>query len=89
MTLPLIYALSKASFLIKRKLINIVKNNNNDPEKVKYVIDYVITSGGIEYTQNIMLQYRQRALDILSQFNDCDAKKSLQDLVIFTTERTK
>jgi octaprenyl-diphosphate synthase len=89
MTLPLIYALSKASYLVKRKLINIVKNNNNDPEKVKYVIDYVITSGGIEYAQNVMLNYRQRALDILRQFDDCDAKTSLEQLVIYTTERTK
>ena len=89
MTLPLIYALSKASFLVKRKLIHIVKNNNNDPDKVKYVIDYVITSGGIEYTQNIMLQYRQRALDILRQFKACDANISLQELVIYTTERKK
>jgi len=89
MTLPLIYALSKASFIVKRKLINIVKNNNNDPEKVKYVIDYVIASGGIEYAQNIMLQYRQRALEILSQFKDSDSKTSLQELVIYTTERTK
>lgn len=89
MTLPLIYALSKATFLIKRKLINIVKNNNNDPEKVKYVIDYVITSGGIEYTQQIMLNYRQRALDILHQFKDGAAKNSLKELVIYTTERSK
>ena len=89
MTLPLIYALSKASFMVKRKLINIVKNNNNDPDKVKYVIDYVLTSGGIEYTYQIMLDYRQRALDILHQFDDSEAKKSLQQLVMYTTERTK
>ena len=89
MTLPLIYALSKASFMVKRKLINIVKNNNNDPDKVKYVIDYVLTSGGIEYTHEIMLDYRQRALDILHQFDDSEAKKSLQQLVMYTTERTK
>lgn len=89
MTLPLIYALSKASFMVKRKLINIVKNNNNDPDKVKYVIDYVLTSGGIEYTHQIMLDYRQRALDILHQFDDSEAKKSLQQLVMYTTDRTK
>ncbi|MFN5831080.1 MAG: polyprenyl synthetase family protein, partial [Bacteroidota bacterium] len=68
---------------------NIVKNNNNDPDKVKYVIDYVLTSGGIEYTHQIMLDYRQRALDILHQFDDSEAKKSLQQLVMYTTERTK
>jgi octaprenyl-diphosphate synthase len=49
----------------------------------------VITSGGIEYAQKVMLDYRQRALDILRQFKDCDAKSSLEQLVIYTTERTK
>src|SRR5665213_447583 len=34
MTLPLIYTLNNASFWDKHKIINIVKNNNNDPKKV-------------------------------------------------------
>lgn len=89
MTLPLIYALSKANSSEKSKLINIVKNNNNDPDKVKYVIDYVVNSSGIDYAQKQMLIYRQRAIDILHQFTECDARNSLEKLVIYTTERTK
>ena len=89
MTLPLIYALSKANSSEKRKLINIVKNNNNDPEKVKYVIDYVVNSAGIEYAHKQMLHYRQRAIEVLHQFTECEARNSLEKLVIYTTERTK
>jgi octaprenyl-diphosphate synthase len=87
MTLPLIYALSKASFLEKRKIINIIKNNNNDPVKVAEVIDFVLKSGGIEYANKQMNEYKSKALDILNTFGSNDSKTSLQELVKFTTER--
>ncbi|MBL7892604.1 MAG: polyprenyl synthetase family protein [Bacteroidia bacterium] len=87
MTLPLIYALSKAGYLEKRKIISIIKNNNNDPEKVAEVISFVIKSGGIEYAGQLMNEYKKRALDILDTFSNSASKTSLQQLVIFTTER--
>lgn len=87
MTLPLIYALSKAGYMEKRKVINIIKNNNNDPDKVAEVIDFVLKSGGIEYAGKLMNEYKNKALDILNTFNDNDSKTSLQQLVKFTTER--
>ncbi len=89
MTLPLIYALNKASNSEKRRIINIVKNENENPKKVDEVILFVRASGGIEYATENMKNYRQQALDILGEFPDNEAKKSLQDLVIYTTERTK
>jgi len=87
MTLPLIYALNKASFLEKRKIINLVKNNNNNPEKVALVIDFVIKSGGIQYAEQKMHEYKDKALKILESFPDNDAKRALAGLVIYTTER--
>jgi octaprenyl-diphosphate synthase len=63
MTLPLIYSLNQASKSEKRRIINIVKNNNNDPKKVKEVITFVINSGGIAYAENAMKKYLQEALD--------------------------
>lgn len=45
MTLPLIYALSNSSWLEKRRIINIVKNHNDDPKKVSEVIEFVIQKG--------------------------------------------
>lgn len=87
MTLPLIYALSRSSYFEKRKIINIIKNHNDDPEKVKVVIDYVMKSGGIPYAQAQMEEYKAKALALLSGFEHNPARNSLEELVKYTTER--
>ncbi|HEV7231292.1 MAG TPA: polyprenyl synthetase family protein [Bacteroidia bacterium] len=89
MTLPLIYALNHASASDKRRIINIVKNNNEDPVKVAEVIRFVIQSGGIEYTRGKMLEYRDQAITLLRTLPETDARHSLEQLVIYTTERKK
>ncbi len=89
MTLPLIYALSKATFFEKRRIISIIKHNNQNTKKVKEVIDFVIASGGLEYAHKAMLEYKNKALTILKEFNQNEANRALADLVIYTTERTK
>lgn len=89
MTLPLIYALNHANNKDKRRLINTVKNNNNNKDKVKEVIDYVVGSGGIEYAQQKMLDYRQSALNYLESLPDSEIKNSLGQLIMYTTERKK
>ena len=47
------------------------------------------TSGGIEYAKNAMLEYRQKAFDILQSFPDSEARQALEDLVRFVTDREK
>lgn len=89
MTLPLIYALSQTDRSTRRRIIKTVKNNNNNQKKVQEVIDFVIASDGIKYATNKMYEYRERALSILDQFPDNEAKRSLKDLVIYTSERKK
>jgi len=89
MTLPLIYALQQSTFLEKRSIISIVKNNNNDNQKVQQVIDFVIAKGGIEYATQAMLTYRDKALKMLKDLpqNECNA--SLAALVNYTVDRKK
>lgn len=87
MTLPLIYALSKSSWLEKRRIIGIVKNDNEKPKKVKEVIEYVKQSGGIEYAKETMSRYHQAAIQQLQDLPDSAFKKSLAQLVQFTIER--
>lgn len=89
MTLPLIYALNNASYFDKRRIVNIVKNNNNNPKKVTEVIDFVLKSGGIEYAEKSMNEYKNKALSILDTFPDSPSKTSLAALVRYTTERKK
>jgi octaprenyl-diphosphate synthase len=87
MTLPLIYSLSKASWLEKRKIIGIVKNNNEDAAKIKQVIDFVKESGGIAYANQKMKEYYNQSMTLLNELPDSRFKTSLGDLVQFTIER--
>lgn len=87
LTLPLIYTLQHAQPETRRRIINIVKNHNTDKEKVAEVIELVNGSGGIAYTRDKMIQYRDEALDILSSFPENDIRNGLEQLVRFTTDR--
>ncbi len=89
MTLPLIYILNNTSLLEKRHIINIVKNHNNESARVAELFEKVRVGGGITYTRDKMLHYRQKALDILLEFPENEFRNSMEQLVIFTTERDK
>lgn len=89
MTLPLIHALSKASWLEKRRIIGIVRSESEKPKKVREVIDFVRSSGGINYAKEAMDRYYRKALAMLSEFPESAYKNSLTNLVKFTIERVK
>src|SRR5688572_28951344 len=58
LTLPLIYTLNNVGKETRRKVIYIVKNNNRDREKVKWVINEVEAAGGIAYAKDKMNLYK-------------------------------
>lgn len=87
MTLPLIYMLNNSGWAEKRNAIRIVKNHNNEPDRVAGLIDRVNQSGGIAYAEQKMKEYQDKALAILNTFPKGEYQKSLEQLVIFTTER--
>lgn len=89
MTLPLIYALSKASASERRHIKRIVKSNRQTNKKVQEVIDYVKASGGIEYAKEVMHSYYEKSRNLLLEFPESQYRQSLLDLVQFTIERTK
>jgi octaprenyl-diphosphate synthase len=88
MTLPLIYALSRSGWLEKRRIVSIVRNESENPRKVKEVIAYVKQSGGIQYAVEKMNQYHKEAMTILESFPESPYRNSLKDLVQFTIDRT-
>ncbi|MFZ9387042.1 MAG: polyprenyl synthetase family protein [Chitinophagaceae bacterium] len=88
LTLPLIYTLNTVDKATRRKIIYIVKNNNQDKEKVKWVIDTVTSAGGIDYATQKMNTFKQEALDILHQFPESPARQGLEDMVLYVTDRT-
>jgi octaprenyl-diphosphate synthase len=87
MTLPLIYTLNNSEPSIKKELINIVKNQNEDSKAVKRAIQLVIDGGGIQYAHKVMTDYKERALKLIEDVPSSSAKESLIGLVEYTTNR--
>jgi octaprenyl-diphosphate synthase len=88
-TLPLIYALNNCDSAEKKKMISLVKNHNDDPEKISAIIAFVNQRGGLQYAETQMKKYQEEAFVILNTFPDGDARRGLEQLVRFTTERNK
>src|SRR3954467_2278319 len=88
LTLPLIYTLNNVDTQLRKKLIYIVKNENKDKQKVRFVIDTVQQSGGIEYATEKMFTFRDEALSILYEFPQSEVREALEELVRYTTDRT-
>lgn len=89
MTLPLIYALKTASEEIRRELINIVKNHNEEGKHIKRAIKLVVDSGGVKYAYDKMIVIKNEALALLADLADSEAKTALIGLVEYTVYRDK
>lgn len=89
MTLPLIHVLNNISEKEKNYILKTVKKHNKNQNKVNEVIQFVIDKGGIEYATKIMKSYRDRAIALLSDLPENDAKLSLIEMVNYTVDRNK
>ncbi len=89
LTLPLIHALKQVGRAEKRRIINLVKNHNEDPQKVAEVIAFVKANGGMGYATARMLAFQQEAFDILAHLPENAYRRGLEQLVRYTTERNK
>ncbi|WP_431199705.1 polyprenyl synthetase family protein [Mucilaginibacter sp. P25] len=73
----------------KKRVINLVKNHNEDPKKIAEIIKFVKDIGGLQYAETQMKKYQEEAFEILNTFPDSDSHRGLEQLVRFTTERDK
>lgn len=89
MTLPIIYALNHVEEDKKRKLMDILKNHNDNSKKINEAIEIVINAGGIHYAEKIMLDFANKALAIIQDLPETEAKKSIVALVNYTMKREK
>ena len=89
MTLPLIYTLNSVNNNTRKKIINIIKNHSNNDDKVATVIKLVKENGGIEYAKKKMNTYLQEAINILNDFENNEANKSLRLLLKHVVNRKR
>ena len=87
MTLPLIYSLNNTDKATKNKIINYIKNESENEERVKEVIGFVKSMGGLTYADQVMKKFQNEAIEILRSFPENEARNSLEQLVYFFTSR--
>ncbi|WPO92512.1 polyprenyl synthetase family protein [Chryseobacterium sp. HR92] len=87
MTLPLIHTLKIASEKDRKYYFDTIKRYNNNPKRVKELIEFVKNSGGLEYAIKVMKDFQQKAKDLLNDFPDSEARKSLHSMLDYVIER--
>ena len=87
MTLPLIYTLKNAGEKDRKYYFDTIRRYNTNPKRVKELIEFVKASGGLEYAITVMKDFQQKAKDILNEFPDSEARKSLYNMLDYVIER--
>jgi octaprenyl-diphosphate synthase len=89
MTLPLIYALQKASKSERKFQMKTVKKHNKDKVRVRKLMQFVEEKGGIQHAESVMRSYQQKALEFLNDFEPSVYKNAMESLIHFVIDRKK
>jgi octaprenyl-diphosphate synthase len=87
LTLPIIYTINHADKTTRNFIINSIKNHNTEKKRVAEVIKYVNEHDGINYTRKAMIEYKQKALDILALQSNREIADKLAMLVEYIIDR--
>lgn len=88
-TLPLLHILNTAESAERKRILHLIKRKNKDAKVVKELIQLVIDRGGLEYAEIRMNEFKNHAINGLREFDDCEARESLIELMEYITTRKK
>ena len=89
LTLPIIYALEQSDRSQRKKILRMISSQGKNSKNLDLIIQFVIDQGGIEYSTKKMNAYKEKALEILTEFPNSEAKESLTALVNYSINRKK
>ncbi|WP_346855897.1 polyprenyl synthetase family protein [uncultured Draconibacterium sp.] len=88
-TLPLLYVLNNAKSSERKRVLRLIKRKNKNSEIVSELIQMVIDKGGLEYAETKMNEFKEKAIEGLKEFPDCEARESLIELMNYISTRKK
>ena len=88
-TLPLLYVLGQSSEKEKRHILRLVKRKNKSSAKVQEIVDLVVAKGGLDYAEEKMNEYRDRAISQINELPATESRDALIELVNYSTTRKK
>jgi len=88
-TLPFIGAIKNADNRKTQNILQYWKNGNDDKYLLSLVTKYVSENKGIEYAEDRMKEYYNKALVELNSFNDNPARTAMLQVLDFVIKREK
>ena len=89
LTLPALHVLNTLGDEKMCQLAFRIKSLDATDAEISLFIDYVKKNGGIEYARQVMVDYRNRALDLLPSTADTTIKDALTAYIDYVIERKK
>ena len=89
LTLPALYALNADPDPLARELAVRVKQGTASAADIADLVRFTKENGGMEYATQVMYQYRDRALELLSAVTDEQLRQALAAYVDYVVERKK
>jgi len=86
-TLPLLYVLNNSESTERKRILSLIKHKNKNSAVVKELIEMVTEKGGLEYAEQKMNEFKEKAINGLKEFEDCEARRSLIELMDYITTR--
>ena len=89
LTLPIIYAVSTQGDDHIYEMIGRLKNGELNDTEINELIEFAKEKGGIKYAERTMLQYRQKAIDLLPEGIDEDIRQAIITYMDVVINRSK
>lgn len=88
-TLPLLHALKTGRREEVDKCLRIIKEKDFTTENISLLIDFAKANGGIEYAEQRMQEYCDKAVEVLMTLPESEAREGLLLLADYIVERRK
>jgi octaprenyl-diphosphate synthase len=88
-TLPLLYALSKADKQEFGEIKKLFQQTQLSQEDIQYLISFAKNKGGIQYAEKLMVEYKEKAIALLQSFDNEEIKQSLIGVLEYSIDRGK
>lgn len=88
-TLPLLHALKTGRREEVDKCFRIIREKDFTTENIDLLIDFAKANGGIEYAEQRMQEYRDKAVEVLMTLPESEAREGLLLLANYIVERRK
>lgn len=89
LTLPVISAVNKATFMERKKTMRIFGKKSKSADDIETIVELVRRYDGVAYSVEKMEELKNQAIKLLDTFPDSDAKKSLIMLAEYVVKRDK